>query len=87
VAPPVSADGALQHSVRRAIQDETAADGRLRVTYAVATCGWGDVLFVDVYARSRCETLEDLDPALRLLVSVVANHPFERVTIRWRISH
>ncbi len=83
----MSADGALQHSVRRAIQDETAGDGRLRVTHAVATVGWGGVLFVDVYARSRCETLEDLDPALRLIVSVVADHPYERVTIRWRISH
>ena len=45
------------------------------------------MLFVDVYARSRSETLEDLDPPLRQIVSVVANQPYERVTIRWRISH
>jgi hypothetical protein len=43
---------------------------------------WGDVLFVDVYARSGVETLEDLDPELRKLVAVVAERPFERVAIR-----
>jgi hypothetical protein len=83
----VTADGALQRAVRRAILDETSGDARLHVTHAAATLGWGDVLFVDVYARSRSQTLEDLDPPLRQIVSVVANQPYERVTIRWRISH
>ena len=83
----MTADGALQRDVRRAILDETSGDVRLHVTHAAATFGWGDVLFVDVYARSRSETLEDLDPALRQIVSVIANQPYERVSIRWRISH
>ena len=82
----MTADTALQHAVRRAVQDTTSDDDRLRVAHTVATHGWGDVLFVDVYAWSRCETVEDLDPQLRKIVSVVADRPYERVTIRWRIS-
>ncbi len=57
------------------------------MTHTIARTGWGDVLYVDVYARSRHETLDDLDPELRKIVSVVADQPFERVAIRWRISH
>ncbi len=30
---------------------------------------------------------DDLDPDLRKIVSVVADQPFERVAILWRISH
>ena len=82
----MTADGTLQHAVRRAVQDVTSGDERLLVTHTLATLGWGDVLFVDVYARSHSETLEDLDPALRQAVAAAADRPYERVTIRWRIS-
>ena len=46
----------------------------------------GDVLYVDVYARSRDITLGDLNPELRHAVAVVADQPYERVTIKWRLS-
>jgi hypothetical protein len=83
----MTADRAIQSAVRRAVMDVTAGDERVHVTHAVASTGWGDVLYVDVYARSRAETLEDLDPELRTLVAVVAERPFERVAIRWRLSN
>jgi hypothetical protein len=84
----VIAEGALQVAVRRAVDELTAADQRLAVTHTVATRGWGDVLYVDMYARSPYETLdEEFDRALRKQVSVVTETPFERVTIRWRISN
>jgi hypothetical protein len=83
----MTADRAIQSAVRRAVMDVTGGDGRVHVTHTVASTGWGDVLYVDVYARSRAETLEDLDPELRKLVAVVAERPLERVTIRWRLSN
>jgi hypothetical protein len=83
----MTAQGDMQHAVRRAVDDVTAADERLRVTHTVATRGWGDVLYVDVYARSPYETLDqEFDAPLRTLVSGVTDTPIARVTIRWRIS-
>jgi hypothetical protein len=79
-------DSALQRAVRAAVDEIAGVDGRLRVTQTMAAPGWGDVLFVDVYAKSQCDTLEDLDPAIRKLVAVSADWPFERVTVRWRIT-
>jgi len=79
-------DSALQRAVRASVDEITGVDGRLRVTQTMAAPGWGDVLFVDVYAKSQCDTLEDLDPAIRKLVAVSADWPFERVTVRWRIT-
>jgi ADP-ribose pyrophosphatase YjhB (NUDIX family) len=81
------ANSATQSAVRRALLEATGADDRLTVTQTVATDGWGDVLYVDIYARSRHETLEDLNPALRKAVAVVADRPYERVSIRWRLSN
>ena len=81
------ADSATQSAVRRAVQEATGTDERLQVTHTVATHGWGDVLYVDVYARSRDETLGDLNPELRRAVAVVADQPYERVTIKWRLSN
>ena len=83
----MTADQAMQSAVRRVVMDVTGADDRVEVTHTIAAMGWGDVLYVDVYALSRAETLEDLDPALRELVAGVAERPFERVAIRWRLSH
>ncbi len=80
------ADSATQSAVRRAVLEATEPDERLRVTHTVATHGWGDVLYVDVYARSRHATLGDLNPELRQAVAVVAERPYERVTIKWRLS-
>ncbi len=80
------ADSAIQSAVRRAVLETTEPDSRVRVTHTLATHGWGDVLYVDVYARSRSETLGDLNPTLRKAVAVVANQPYERVTIKWRLS-
>ena len=73
------ADSATQSAVRQAILETTEPDERLRVTHTVATHGWGDVLYVDVYARSRDITLGDLNPELRQAVAVVADQPYERV--------
>jgi hypothetical protein len=80
-------DGATQSAVRRAVQETTAPDDRLQVTHTVATHGWGDVLYVDIYARSRDQALGDLDPELRRAVAVVVGQPYERVTIKWRLSN
>jgi hypothetical protein len=80
-------DGATQSAVRRAVQAATGPDERLQVTHTVATHGWGDVLYVDVYARSRGETLGDLNPELRRAVAVVADQPYERVSIKWRLAN
>jgi len=79
-------DSTLQRAVRNAVDEITGVDDRLRLTQTMATPGWGDVLFVDVYVKSNDDVLEDLDPALRKLVAVCADWPFERVTIRWRIT-
>lgn len=79
-------DSTLQRAVRNAVDEIAGVDDRLRVTQTMATPGWGDVLFVDIYAKSQSDVLEDLDPALRKLVAVCADWPFERVTIRWRIT-
>ena len=81
------ADSATQSAVRRAVLEATEADEWLHVTHTVATHGWGDVLYVDVYARSRDEALGDLNPALRKVVAVVAEQPYERVAIKWRLSN
>jgi hypothetical protein len=83
----VRADSATQSAVRRAVLDATGADDRLQVTQTVATHGWGDVLYVDVYARSRDQTLGDLSPELRQAVADVAELPHQRVTIKWRLSN
>jgi len=69
------------------VLDVTGGDDRLRVTHTLATVGWGDVLFVDVYARSPYESFEELEPELRKLVAAVANQPYERVAVRWRTSN
>ena len=79
-------DSALQRAVRAAVDEVTNADERLRVSRTIASLGWGDVLFVDVYTKSRSETLDDLDLTLRKSVAVFTDQPFERITIRWRIS-
>ncbi len=83
----MTVDAALQSSVSAAVTEVAVVDERLRVTQTIATLGWGGVLFVDIYAKSWSETLEDLDPALRKHIAAAVNRPFERVTIRWRISH
>jgi len=80
-------DSSLQRAVRAAVDEVAGVDDRLGITQTVAFEGWGNVLFVDVYARSRCDGLEDLDPALRKLVAVSVDWPYERVTVRWRLSH
>jgi hypothetical protein len=83
----MTAEGEIQNAVRRVVDEVTGADERLRVTHTVATRGWGDVLYVDVYARSPYESLDqEFGRALRILVSGVTETPLERVTIRWRIS-
>jgi len=81
------ANNATQSAVRRAVLQATDDDGRLTVTQTVASNGWGDVLYVDIYARSRHATLDDLNPVLRKAVAVVADRPYERVTIKWRLSN
>ena len=81
------ANSATQSAVRRAVLHATDDDDRLTVTQTVASNGWGDVLYVDVYARSRGGTLEDLNPAVRKAVALVADRPYERVTIKWRLSN
>jgi hypothetical protein len=83
----MTADAGIQSAVRRAVVDITGPDERLHVTHTLATTGWGGVLYVDVYARSHHDSLDDLDPELRKIVSVVADRSFERIAIRWRISH
>ncbi|MGA2472094.1 MAG: hypothetical protein ABSG39_01190 [Acidimicrobiales bacterium] len=79
-------DSALQRAVRAAVDEVTNVDERLRVSRTIASLGWGDVLFVDVYTKSRSETLDDLDLTLRKSVAVFTDQSFERITIRWRIS-
>ncbi len=79
-------ESTLQRAVRNAVDEIAGVDDRFAVTQTMATPGWGDVLFVDVYARSNADVLEDLDPALRKLVAVCADWPYERVTIRWRMT-
>lgn len=83
----MTAEAAFQAAVRGAVGELTAADERLQVTHTVATRGWGDVLYVDIYARSPYEILdEEFDRELRKAVSVVTETPFERVAVRWRIT-
>jgi hypothetical protein len=81
------ANSATQSAVRQAVLNATGADDRLTVTQTVASNGWGDVLYVDVYARTRDDTLEDLNAELRKAVAVVADRPYERVSIKWRLSN
>ena len=80
------ADSATQSAVRRVVLEATGDDDRLQVTQTIATHGWGGVLYVDVYARSRDASLGDLNPDLRRAVAHVANRPYERVTISWRLN-
>ena len=82
------ANSTTQSAVRRAVLEATGADDRLQVTQTVATHGWGDVLYVDVYARSRGARLGDLnlDPDLRRAVADVADRPYGRVAITWRLN-
>jgi hypothetical protein len=80
------ANSATQSAVRQAVLQATSADDRLTVSQTVASNGWGDVLYVDVYARSRQETLEDLNPELRRAVAEVADRPYERIAIKWRLG-
>ena len=72
----VKPDGATQNAVRRAVLEATGADDRVQVTNTVATLGWGDVLYVDVYARSRHLAVDDLNPALCRAVAVSAGPPY-----------
>ena len=67
--------------------EETGGDERLRVTHTLATVGWGDVLYVDIYAQSPYESFEEHEPDLRKLVASVTNYPCDRVAVRWRTSN
>lgn len=82
----MTTDRTTQDEVRNVVLEVTRNDDRLRVTHTLAALGWGDVLFVDVYGRSPYESLEELEPELRKRVAAVADHPYERVAIRWRTS-
>lgn len=83
----MTADADRQRAVQRVVHEVTGGDERLQVTHTVAALGWGEVLYVDVYARSPHGTLNDeLDPVLRSLVADATGTPLTRVTIRWRIS-
>lgn len=82
----MSVDGALQSPVRDAVLEVTGRDDRVRVTHTLATVGWGEVVFVDVYVRSRAASFEEFDAELRKAVALVIDRPYERVTIRWRTS-
>ena len=90
VKPPVrvtAMSGAALHSAVQAAEEEvTSADEQLRVHQTIAALGWGDVLFVDIYTRSRAESLEHLDLALRKNVALFTDQPFERTAVRWRVS-
>ena len=83
----MTTDRAIRDAVRGVVLEVTGNDDRLRVTHTLATVGWGDVLFVDVYARSPYDSLEELEPELRKLVAAVANQPCERVAVRWRTTN
>lgn len=73
--------------MRNAVLEVTGDDDRLRVTHTLATVGWGDVLFVDVYARSPYDSFSEFEPELRRRVATVADQPYERVAVRWRTSN
>jgi hypothetical protein len=66
----------------RAVSD---GDDRLRVVQVNATLGWGDRLYVDVYAVTRHKALDDLDAVLRKAVAAAFEKNPDRITIRWRI--
>jgi hypothetical protein len=83
----VTTDRTVQDAVRSAVLEVTGNDDRLRVTHTLATLGWGEVLYVDVYARSPYDSLRELEPGLRTLVASVTDHPYERVAVRWRPSN
>ena len=80
------AETAFQGAVRDAVLEVTGRDDDVRVTHTQATVGWGRILFVDVYTRPGAGSVDELAGELRKAVSLAADHPFERVTIRWRIS-
>ena len=82
----MTADAVFQGYVRGAVLQVTAREEDLRVTHTQAALGWGHVLFVDVYTRPGPGSHEELDGELRKAVALVADHPFERVAIRWRMS-
>ena len=90
VKPPTEvtplSGAALQSAVQAAVDEVTGADQQVRVDQTMATLGWGDVLFVDIYTRSRAESLEHLDRALRENVARRTDHPFARTAVRWRVS-
>ena len=77
---------ALQSAVQAAVDEVTDADEHHRVHQTIATLGWGDVLFVDIYSKSRADSLEHLDRALRENVARFTDQPLARVTVRWRVS-
>jgi hypothetical protein len=81
------ADSTTQSAVRRVVLEATEADDRLQVTQTVASHGWGDVLYVDVYGRSpEAAAPDDLDSNLRRTVAAVSGRPYARVTINWRLN-
>ena len=77
---------ALQSAVQSAVDEVTDADEHHRVHQTIATLGWGDVLFVDIYTKSRADSLEHLDRALRENVARFTEQPLARITVRWRVS-
>jgi hypothetical protein len=79
-------DRELQRAVRAAVEEVTGPDDRIGEHQTIASLGWGGVLFVDIYTKSRSETFEDLDDALRKIVAVFTGQPVERTTVRWRVS-
>ncbi len=83
----MTTDRAIQDAVRSAVLEVTGGDHRMRVTHTLATLGWGDILFVDVYARSPYESFGELEPELRKRVAALVDQPFDRVAVRWRTSN
>lgn len=83
----IRADRAIQDAVRGAVMEVAGGDDRLHVTHTLATLGWGDVLFVDVYARSPYESFVELEHELRTRVADVTDQPYARVAVRWRTSN
>ena len=82
----MTAETAFQDAVRDAVLEVAGRDDDVRVTHTQATVGWGRILFVDVYTRPGAGSVDELAGELRKAVALVADHPFERVAIRWRIS-
>ena len=81
----MTANSTFQIAVRDVVLEVTSQD-ELDIAHTQAAIGWGHVLFVDVYTRAGTGGHEELDGDLRKAIALVADHPFERVAIRWRIS-